>query len=97
MYCNEKVPTPHHHHHLYLQGVRKCDKQKIINYNEKVPIPHLHHHLDHQGVNGEVCASGQVTIGKVRPQSTVNTSRGERHFAPNIENTCNQLFYQAAC
>ena len=67
MYCNEKVPFPHFHHHLHFQGVRKCDKQKIINYNEKVPIPHLHDHLDHQGVNGEVCANRQVTIGKVHP------------------------------
>ena len=93
MYCNENVSDPHLQHHLDHQGVNKCDKQKIITYKEKVPIPYLHDHLDHEGVNGEVCANRQVTIGKVRPQSTVNTSGGDGHFAPNIENTCNQLFY----
>ena len=79
MYCNEKVPIPHLQHHLDLQGVRKCDKQKIINYNEKVPIPHLHDHLDHQGVNGKVCANRQVTIGKVRPQSIPQEVRDTSH------------------
>ena len=79
MYCNEKVPIPHLHHHLDLQGVRKCEKQNIINYDEKVPIPYLHDHLDLQGVNGEVCANRQVTIGKVHPQSIPREVRDTSH------------------